>query len=114
MGQITRQVISEFKHLPLILGKVLGGFVAVIGFMLAVLIVTRSSDIPPVTILPLLLVSGTGIVVFVLSDRKLTKRGAIAGLKLQPPDRIRMNILSWALLLLFAGSFLTFIWLMSR
>lgn len=101
MGKIFDQTIAEIKHLPLMLGKLIGGLAAAIGFTTAV-IKTRSSGWSIKDILLYLLIGSAGCIIFTLSARSLKRR-----LSTQAIDSVPfMNVLSWALLLLFAGIFL--------
>ena len=110
MGAITRRTRSDLKQLPLMLCKVLGGIAAVIGVMTAVLVMTRSSGASPGNIVPPLLIGGAGMALFILSGRALSRRSSIAPQESARADRLRMNALSWALLLLFAGIFVAIAW----
>jgi len=106
MGKMKHQIQAEFMQLPLMLGKVLGGLAAVIGFTTAVLIMTRPSDAASGDLLPPLLLWGAGIAVFLLSARRLSKRSMIAAAETRPADIPRMSMLSWTLFVLFAAIFL--------
>ena len=103
---MKHQIRAEFMQLPLMLGKVLGGLAAVIGFTTAVLIMTRPSDAASGDLLPPLLLWGAGIAVFLLSARRLSKRSMIAAEETRPADITRMSMLSWTLFVLFAAIFL--------
>jgi len=105
MGKLAKQTKAEFKQLPLMPGKVLGGFAAVIGFMMAVMLLTRTPGSFWGDVLPSLLVGTTGIVLFVFSGRALTSRIAPAGVS-QSSHRSRASLLPWSLLLLFVLLFL--------
>jgi hypothetical protein len=85
MGKLAKQTKAEFKQLPLMLGKVPGGFLG--------------------DVLPSLLVGAAGIVIFVFSGRALTRRIAPAGVS-QSSHRGRASLLPWALFLLFVLLFL--------
>ena len=101
MGKIFDQTIAELKHLPLMLGKLIGGFAAAIGFTTAV-IKTRPPGGPIKDILLYRLMGSAGCIIFTLSARSLKRR-----LSTQAIDSVPyMNVLSWTLLLLFAGIFL--------
>lgn len=115
MGEITRQARAELRQLPLMLGKLAGGTAACIGFTAAVVVVTRRPDWSARDVLPALLAGSAGVAVFVLSARALRRRlsGQGAGEPL-PADGGRTSLLSWGLLLLFAGIFLTWALFMTR
>ena len=76
MGKISSQLKSEIRQLPWMLGKVLGGGIAVIFFTTAVVIKTRKADPTLTDILPYALLGCLGILVFVLSSRMLTRHHA--------------------------------------
>lgn len=105
MGKLAKQTKAEFKQLPLMLGKVLGGFAAVIGFMMAVMLLTRRPDSFLGDVRPSLLVGSTGMVIFVFCGRALTRRIAPAEVS-QSSHWSRASLLPWALLLLFVLLFL--------
>jgi len=76
--------------------------------------VTRTSGASPGNIVAPLLIGGAGLAVFVLSGRALARRSSITEQASPRADRLRMNALSWALLLLFAGIFVAIAWFMTR
>ena len=111
MGEITQQARVELRKLPLMLGKLLGGIVAVIGFTATVVTVTRMPGFGAADILPTLFTGGAGIAVFLISAKALARRDSQQAAGAIPCDRSdRTNLLSWALLLLFAGIFLACVW----
>lgn len=114
MGAITRRSRPDLKKLPLMLCKVLGGIAAVIGVTAAVLILTRSSGVSPGNIVPPLLIGGAGTALFILSGRALARRSSLTEQEPSRADRLRMNALSWGLLLLFAGILMIIMWFMTR
>ena len=105
MGKIARQTREEFKRLPLMLGKVVGGICAVVGFMMVVSTKTRTSEIPSDILAPLL-IGGSGLAVFLLSDHVLKKSDSRAIDESTIAERKRVNVLSWTLLLMLALVFL--------
>jgi hypothetical protein len=114
MGDISAQVKSELKQLPFMLGKVLGGIMAVIGFTAAVVIATRRADPTFADILPSALSGCLGIGIFVLSSRLLARRLAENPSETPVPgDRARTSMLSWAILLLLAAGFVVLTYLIA-
>lgn len=115
MGEITRQSRAELSQLPLMLGKLAGGIAAVIGFTAAVVVVTRRPGWSVGDLLPAFLAGCAGVAVFALSARALRRRlsNQSAGEPL-PAAGARTSLLSWGLLLLFAGMFLAWSWFMTR
>ena len=115
MGKTTRQTKAELRQLPLMLGKLLGGTTAVIGFTAAVGIMTRMPGPGLENILPSLLLGCAGIVIFRVSARGLPGRSSIPGEGAPlPADRTVINLLPWGLLLLFAGIFLACTYFLTR
>ena len=99
------QTKAELKHLPFILGKLIGGLTAVIGFTAAV-IKTRTPGWSLTDILIYLLMGLIGGIIFTLSARALTRR--LSG---HPIDQARgMTALSWGLLLILALIFLAVVY----
>lgn len=114
MGMLKQQIREDFKKLPLILGKLLGGITAVLGFTTAIWIMSRNSKISADVILFPLLMAAVGVVIFVLSGRSLSKRLTNAAAKAGGNNKIRMNLLTWTLFLVFAGIFLLCSFLLTR
>jgi len=112
---MSGQVKSEIKQLPFMIGKAIGGMMAVIGFTAAVVVITRSASPSFAGILPSALLGCLGVVIFVLSSRLLTRRLAeIPGEKSVPDDRTRTSMLPWAILLLLAAIFLIVTFLVTK
>jgi len=109
MGKLAKQIRAEFRQLPLMLGKVLGGFAAVGGFMMVVMTLTRTSTSSAGSVLPSVLVGVAGVVVFILSGRALTRRAALPD-EARACHRMSVSLVSWALLLLFVLFFLAGTW----
>jgi zinc transporter ZupT len=115
MGNISGQIRSEIKQLPFMIGKALGGIMAVIGFTAAVVIITRRAAPAFADILPSALFGCLGILVFVFSSRLLTRRLAENPAEHPVPEnRSRASMLSWAILLLLAAIFLVATYLFAR
>jgi len=98
MGDFSRQPGRELRRLPLMLGKLLGGMAAVIGFGMASWVAThgKGGDVwPP------LLAAVAGLAVFMVSARRLAKRAPSTGAPpLSPVEMKRASFLAWLLLLL--------------
>lgn len=111
MGEITRQIKEELQHLPLMLGTLLGGLVAVIGFAGWVLRMTRHAG----GALPWFLAGTAGIVLFLLAAQARARSGAgSAAADASPAGNRRTSLVAWGLLLLFAGIFLACSWFATR
>lgn len=114
MGKIFNQTKTELRQLPLMLGKLIGGLTAVIGFTAAV-ISARKPGLILQDILPSFLLVCAGIIIFILSARALSRRLSSHAVEVsQPVNSFPMNKLSWDLLLLFAGIFLVCVYFFTR
>ena len=111
MGTIRQHTREEFRRLPLLLGKLLGGLVAVAGFTAAVLLQTRQTPASPGALRLSLLAGGAGVLVFVLASRSLARRERGRAV---PATDNGTNRLAWGLLLLFATLFLLCSYLLTR
>jgi len=115
MGKILKQTGSELKQLPLILAKLLGGIMAVIGLSAAIFLATRSPE--PASGDPVLsaLLGVSGIAVFILSSKALVKRKADRQFQdLETRDKVRLSFLAWVLLLVFVALFLVIVLFLAR
>ncbi len=68
------QTRSELKQLPYMLGKLLGGFLAVIGFGAAVYVHTHGAGPSLICVLLYLLTGIAGLAIFIVSSRLLAKK----------------------------------------
>jgi hypothetical protein len=112
---ILLQAKAELKQLPLLLAKLLGGVMAVIGFPAVVVIATRKVNPSVPDVLPYLIMGIVGVFIFAGSSRALAKR--TRGMAIQTPaptDTIHMSIISWAILLLLSVIFLVCIFIVTR
>jgi hypothetical protein len=98
MGNFDR-IKTELKQLPLILGKLIGGFTAVIGFTAAVIRTINHGWLLK-DILLYLLTGLFGGIIFTLSAKSLKKRSS------GHPAPAR-SALSWGLFILLAAIFLS-------
>ncbi|CAG0975651.1 hypothetical protein GPROT1_01907 [Gammaproteobacteria bacterium] len=115
MGEIVRQAKTELRQLPQMLGKLLGGIGAVIGFTAAVVIITRRPGALVGDVMLSLLVGFGGVAIFLLSARALTRHLAAHETETpSPADSARSSLLSWGLLLLIAGIFLAGVLFLTR
>ncbi|ABK99872.1 hypothetical protein [Pelobacter propionicus] len=104
---------SEMKQLPLMLGKLLAGLVAVAGFTMAVLDVTRRADAPLPGIMAWLLLGAAGLLAFQRFSRSLVRRLSGEG-NVSPAEARRTSLISWVILVLLALGFLLVSYLMTR
>jgi hypothetical protein len=114
MGNITRYTRAEFRQLPLMLCKLLGGVAAVLGVAMVAWITTHGSGVDAKGIRLPLVVSGAGVVVFLLSDRWMTRHSSLNREELHPACRRQVNALSWGLFFLFAIVFLGILYFLTR
>ncbi|MEW6670285.1 MAG: hypothetical protein AB1427_01195 [Thermodesulfobacteriota bacterium] len=115
MQKIKEQVKSEIKLLPMMIGKFIGGLLAVVGFAGAVVIVTRRPQVSFADIFPYAAAGVLGIAVFYAASRLLAKRvKRAADAALSPGDKKRMSMIAWAVLLILAGVFILITWVMTR
>lgn len=111
MGEITRQTKEDLQHLPFMLGKLLGGIVAVIGFTGWVLHMTRHAGGAP----PWFLVGVAGITLFLLAARACARRGASrAAATSSSAGKRRTSLVAWGLLLLLAVILLACSWFVTK
>lgn len=88
---------------------------SVIGFTSTVLVITRKAEPSLEDFLVFVLQGVAGIIVFVLSSRTLEKRrSASISVPLTPNENMRMNLLPWVFLLVFAGIFLLCTYFLTR
>lgn len=115
MGNISDQVRAELRLLPRMLGKLFGAIMAIVGFTMAILIITRKMNASFMDTLPTLFLGAAGMVVFVLFSKKTGKQlSEVKAEALLPGDSKRISMLSWGLLLLLGSVFLLCTWLMTR
>ncbi len=115
MGKIIRQTVSEIKQLPLLLGKLLGGIMAAIGFPGAILVAARRANPTLPDILPYIVAGVAGIVIFTASSRALAKRfGNYGNEPLSMKEKKRISFMAWIILLLLATVFLLCTYFMTR
>jgi hypothetical protein len=109
MGNIVRRTKSELRLLPLMLMKLLGGVLTVVGATTAMVIATRNPAPTGASMAVALILGGVGIIVFLLSARLLNKHPVN-----EAKDRARMSVLAWGLFLLCIVMFLACVWFATR
>lgn len=115
MGNMVKQAKSELKQLPAMLGKLLGGLMAVVGFASTVWTITRGTDWVFADIGGYLGLGVGGIIVFVQSSRLLARRCAETPAEAPLPNgSSRTSMLAWGILLLLAVLFLVCTYVMTR
>lgn len=116
---MTRNLIdqskSEIKQLPLLLVKLFGGIMASIGFPAVVVLATRRANPSLVDIVPYFVLGVLGVVIFAVSSRALAKRtSGNIGQTLASKDKMRMSIITWAILLMLVAIFLLYTLIVTR
>ncbi|MDP3286320.1 MAG: hypothetical protein Q8M56_17965 [Desulfobacterales bacterium] len=115
MGLINRQIRSEIKLLPYMLGKLAGGFTAVAGFTGAVIVVTRRANPSWPDIWPYLLLGMSGVFIFYISTRLAMKRAEVNDDKmLMPQETKKAGMISWILFLAAALVFILFTYIITK
>jgi hypothetical protein len=107
MSDISQQIKSEFKQLPWMLGKLLGGILAVVGVAGLVLIWTGKSGFLLSSPLPYFSAELLGLLLFLCCSKAMAqgKKGS-SPQGMPARTQLRMCIVVWSLLLLFAMAFL--------
>jgi uncharacterized membrane protein len=107
MGLINRQISSEIRLLPHMLGKLAGGFTAVAGFTGAVIVVTRRANPSWPDIWQYLLLGISGVFLFYISSKLAGKRAvANDGQSLTPQDTKKAGMMSWIIFFAAASVFI--------
>ena len=115
MGLIERQIRSEIRLLPYMLGKLAGGFTAVAGFTGAVILVTRRVNRSWPDIWPYLLLGMAGVFIFYISSRLAVKRAEVnESQALKPRDSKKAGIIPWVLFLAAASVFVLLTYIITK
>jgi uncharacterized membrane protein YhaH (DUF805 family) len=106
MGEIEEQIKSEIKQLPFMLGKLIGGIMAVIGFP-GIIIVTRKSNATFSDILPYFLLGIIGVCIFLISSKLFAKRlNESTHSTPTSKEKRQTSIMSWVIFLIFIAIFI--------
>jgi len=102
MRTIKNQIISEMKHLPFTLSKLIGGIMAIIGFPGVIIIITRKSNPSYLDIMPYSILGIIGVSIFSLSSilfrKRTNKNGDFAP---TTKEKTHISIISWLIFLIF-------------
>ena len=105
MGTIKKQIISDIKHLPFTLSKLIGAIMAIIGFTGVIIITTRKSNPSYSDIIPYLLLGVIGVSIFLLSPilfrKRINKSNDFTPTK---KEKTHISIISWLIFLIFMAS----------
>ena len=114
MRDLFRQARSEMKQLPFMLGKLLGAAMAIIGCAAAIVVQSGRPGMTETNAPRYWLAALVGIIIFVVSSRAQARRGKDSRQhSLTTANKVRMNAMSWILLLIFASAFLLFLFCMT-
>ncbi len=112
---MERQIRSEIRLLPYMLGKLAGGFTAVAGFTGAVILVTRRVNRSWPDIWPYLLLGMAGVFIFYISSRLAVKRAEVnESQTLTPRDSKKAGIIPWVLFLAAASVFVLLTYIITK
>ena len=114
MNDLLNQTRSEVRQLPFMLGKVLGGILAVVGVAGLVLIWTGKSGPLLTSLAPYFISALLGILLFLFSSWAMA-RYVKSSLQTVPARNVlRMSIVAWSLLLLLVTVFLLITYFVTR
>lgn len=109
---MKEQMRSELQRLPYTVGKVVGGFFAVIGFGTTVYIYTHRAALSFNDVLPFLAVGIAGLIVFLACSWFLLKKTRDnGGFEPAGREKKKANALSWIILLILAAAFIAFVFI---
>jgi hypothetical protein len=106
MGKMKKQIKSEIKQLPFMLGKLTGGVMAVIGCTGGIIVAGKSntsfSDIWPYFLMGII-----GIGIFLISSKLYAKR-LNENIHFTPTrkEKMQTSVISWTILLIFTAIFI--------
>jgi len=115
MGLLNRQIRSEIKLLPFMLGKLAGGLMAVVGFTGAVIVITRRAN-PSWPGMPTYLLLGmSGVFIFLISYKFAGKRAKVNdGLMMTPQEKKKAGMISWIIFFAAASVFILFTYIITK
>lgn len=115
MGEIRNQTKAELRLLPFMLGKLVGGVMAVIGVAGLVIIETRKPEPLMSELLPCIGTAISGSIIFLLCSRMITRRQRAAATPVVSSRAVmRMDVIAWSLLLLLVSIVLLVTFLVTR
>ena len=115
MGLINRQIRSEIRLLPFMLGKVAGGFMAVAGFTVVAVVITRRTNPSWTDIWPYLLFGMSGVFLFYISSRLAVRRAAENDDPVSTSqDSKKAGMLSWILFFAAASVFILVTYIITK
>jgi hypothetical protein len=115
MSDILNRTKSEIKQLPWMLGKLVGGSLAVFGVAGLVLIWTGKTGSLLSSQVPYFFSAVLGFLLFLLCFRAMSRSRTESFLPVMPVrNQVRANIIAWSLLLLFVLVFLVITYFVTR
>ncbi|KKL94876.1 hypothetical protein LCGC14_1860310 [marine sediment metagenome] len=112
MSKIIREARSEAKQLPAILGKTLGGLMAVVGFAGWVYSIPRGAE--ATLSAGFFLVGVLGIFIFIFCDRMLRSKGEVDASSLSHAESTIRSSISWLILITLSAFFILLAYLVTR
>ena len=112
MSNMIKEAISEARQLPAMLGKTLGGIMAVAGFGGWVYQISRGAEAE--VSVGFFIAGVIGIVVFVLTGMLLKSKGATDISSLSHKERAIKSSISWLILIILSALFLLLVYLVAR
>ncbi len=114
MGQTKDQARTELKVLPYMLGKLIGGLLAVVGFPGAIFVLNRQPGAGLAEVWGYLLAGVIGVVVFVASSRGMARKvNETRGATTTRQEKAKTSLVSWLILLGLAGGFVLAVFLLT-
>lgn len=110
MSKIFKHIKSEINHLPFIIGKVIGGFMAAVGFPGAIAVSARQ-HVPQKQVLLFCFVGILGILIFILCSKLLNRMPENNGITLTSAEKTLESKIAWIILLVLAAVFMVIIYL---
>jgi hypothetical protein len=114
MEKPTPPIRSEFRQLPWMVAKTIGGIAAALGTLMLAWAMTRDTHAALADHLPAVILTIAGFLVFIVAGGALAKPSGRDNATVQPAERRRGSLLSWSLFLLLAAGFLIFVHFMTR
>jgi len=114
MSDILNRTKSEIKQLSWMLGKLVGGILAVVGVAGMVFIWTGKTGSLLSSLVPYVFSAVLGFLLFLLCSRAMTRSKMGHSPPVMPVhNQVRANIIAWSLLLLFVLVFLVISYLVT-
>ena len=104
---LKNQVKTEIRQLPFMIGKLIGGAMAIIGFPGAIYLITRESSQPLLYILSFCLMGVFGIGIFLLSEKAYKSyMNENIDIAQTSKEKKQVSVVVWVLFLIIIITFL--------